>query len=283
MAGAVDKANSGWLGWKVIALLGRHRRTLAGLAVLIIIAAGLDITVPFVTQHLIDRIIHGLQSGQAGLLGVLIAAAAGIFLATALTRILRSFYNYRLMMAASQCEDEIKNAAFQNFLHLDASYHGAVNTGEVVGALDRGGTAIYTVLYEIMGQNLVPPLMVVVGVLVSLVLKNPWIALIVSLPLPAYLIAISRLGGRLHSHEQQVSKAFEAVTKESYDIASNVRVVKKFAQEREEAQTQRRLLHIARDKFYYGERLWALIENAQTVIATAGRVGVIGFGGYLVV
>ena len=38
----------------------------------------------------------------------------------------------------------------------------------------------------------------------------------------------------------------------------------------------------ARVKQYRGERLWALIENAQTFIATAGRVGVIGLGGYFV-
>jgi ATP-binding cassette, subfamily B, bacterial MsbA len=79
-----------------------------------------------------------------------------------------------------------------------------------------------------------------------------------------------------------VNSAFEAVSKESYDIASNVRVVKKFAQEKREASTQRKLMCIARLKQYRGERLWAVIENVQTYIATAGRVSVIGLGGYFV-
>ncbi|MDQ2774686.1 MAG: ABC transporter ATP-binding protein/permease [Acidobacteriota bacterium] len=282
MADAAVKTQTKWLGWKVISLLGRYRRTLAGLTCLILIAAGLDIAVPFLTQGLIDRIIRTLQTKEGGSIRVLIVAAAGIFLATGATRILRSFYNYRLLRAASQCEDEVKNAAFANFLRLDTAYHGSVNTGEVVGALDRGGTAIYTVLYEILGQNLVPPILVVVGVLTSLILKNPWIALIVSLPLPAYVLAISRMGKRLHTYEGEVNTAFEAVTKESYDIASNVRAVKKFAQEVNESRTQRGLLSFARNKHYQGERLWAYVENAQSFIATAGRVGVIGFGGYLV-
>jgi ABC-type multidrug transport system fused ATPase/permease subunit len=86
----------------------------------------------------------------------------------------------------------------------------------------------------------------------------------------------------MQNYEADVSSAFEAVTKESYDIASNVRAVKKFAQEQNEAETQRRLLHIARNKHYRGERLWAFVENSQSFIATAGRVGVIAFGGYLV-
>lgn len=212
----------------------------------------------------------------------LLFSAAGIFAATAGNRLLRSFYNYRLYHAVSQSEDEVKNAAFLNFLRLDTEYQGKTNTGEVVGSLDRGGTAIFIVLYEILGQNLVPPLLIFLGVMVALVVKNPYIALAVFLPLPAYVMTVGRLGRQMHGVEREVSSAFEAVSKESYDIASNVRLVKKFAREKHEAATQRKLLRIARAKQYRGERLWAVIENVQTWIATAGRVTVIGLGGYFV-
>jgi len=278
-----------WLGWKVISLMGRHGRTLAGLLVLILIAAGLDIAVPFLTRTVIDNVVQSLRSSFAKSLGAgggavrtLLLAALAIFAATAVTRLLRSFYNYRLFRAVSQSEDEAKNAAFANFLSLDTEFHSNVNTGEIVGALDRGGTAIFVVLYEVLGQNLVPPLLVAVGVLTALVLKNPLIAAIVFLPLPAYILIVGRLKQNMQKLELQVTRAFETVTSESYDIASNVRVVKKFSQEREEAATQRRLLNIARGKQFRGERLWALIENIQTLIATAGRVGVIAAGGFLV-
>ncbi len=271
-----------WPGWKIIALLKGYTPAMAGLLVLIIVAAGLDIVVPFLTRGLIDHIIQALQAGVGGSFRTLAFAAFGIFAATAVTRLLRSFYNYRLFRTAAECEDRVKNAAFANFLRLDTEYQSGVNTGEVVGALDRGGTAIFVVLYEILGQNLIPPMLVVAGVLVSLLLKNPWIALMVFLPLPAYVLTVGRLGRCMHDVEQQISRGFEAVTKESYDIASNARSVKKFGREKQEAMLQRQLLSSARDKHFRGERLWALIENAQTFIATAGRVGVIGLGGYFV-
>jgi ABC-type multidrug transport system fused ATPase/permease subunit len=275
-------AAQGWLGWKVISLLGKHRRRVAGLAVLILVASALDIAVPFLTQRLIDSILHSLKSHQGGYIRTLVIAAAAIFAATVTTRILRSFYNYRLVLVASRAEDEVKTAAFANFLSLDTAYHAKVNTGEIAGALDRGATAIFTVLNEVLGQNLFPPLLLVVGVLISLLSKNPWIALMVFTPLPAYVLAISRMGPRMQDTEQQVSRAFETVTKESYDIASNVRVVKKFGREPQESRTQQSLLHIARMKHHAAERLWAVVENLQSFIATAGRVGVIGVGGYFV-
>ncbi|MBV9306257.1 MAG: ABC transporter ATP-binding protein, partial [Acidobacteriaceae bacterium] len=201
---------------------------------------------------------------------------------TVVTRLLRSVYNYRLFRVISMAEDEVKNAAFANFLSLDTEYQGNVNTGEVIGALDRGGTASFVILYEIFGQNLLPPTLVLLGVLGALLMKNVWIAAIVFLPLPAYAIAVGRLAGRMHRLEYLISHAFERVTKESFDIASNVRVVKKFSRERQEARTQRELLYRARRHHYSGERMWAFIENVQSLFSTAGRVGVIAFGGFLV-
>ncbi len=274
--------NPKWLGWRVISLLNNHRPTVAALSLLIFVASGLDIAVPFLTRGIIDKILHSLGTQGGDSVRTLVSSALAIFAVTAVTRLLRSLYNYRLVLTASQAEDEVKNAAFANFLRLDTEFHAKVNTGEIVGALDRGGTAVFVILNEILGQNLLPPLLITIGVLVSLFLKNVWIALIVFAPLPAYLIAISRLGSRMQTVEQEVSRAFERVTKESYDISSNVRLVKKFGREREESNTQLGFLRLARAKHHTAERLWAVTENIQSFIATAGRVGVIALGGFLV-
>jgi ABC-type multidrug transport system fused ATPase/permease subunit len=157
-----------------------------------------------------------------------------------------------------------------------------VNTGEIVGTLDRGGTAVFVILNEVLGQNLLPPALITIGVLSCLFVKNFWIGCLVCLPLPVYALTVARLSHKMHDIERDLSRAFETVTKESYDIASNVRVVKKFGREQQEARAQRDLLHIARRHHFRSERLWAVVENAQTLIATAGRVTVILLGGYFV-
>jgi len=278
----VGQPNLRWIGWRVLSLLANQRAKLTGLAALTVAAAALDVTVPFLTRGIIDRIVHTVQSRQTGSAAMVVLAALAIFAATTGARLLRSLYNYRLFQTASQAEDEVKNRAFGNFLRLDTAYHRKVNTGEVVGALDRGGTAIFVVLYEVLGQNVLPPLLVVAGVLISLLAKNVWMAAIVFLPLPAYVISVTRLGGKMHEIERQVNRSFETVTQESYDIASNVRAVKQFSREKQEICKQRELLHVARGHHYRGERLWAVVENLQTLIATAGRVAIIAVGGWLV-
>lgn len=271
-----------WLGWRVISLFKRHRRGALALLGLILACTALDVTVPYLTRGVIDNVLWSLHSAKAEALRNLFLAGGAIFAATAINRLLRSVYNYKLVRTAAQCEDEVKNTAFGNFLKLDTAYHGKVNTGEIVGALDRGGTAVFVILNEVLGQNLVPPALITMGVLTCLFAKNFWIAVLVCLPLPAYVLTVTRLSHKMHTIERDLSSAFENVTKESYDIASNVRSVKKFAREEQEARTQRQLLHVARRHHFRSERLWAIVENAQTLIATAGRVSVIVLGGYFV-
>jgi subfamily B ATP-binding cassette protein MsbA len=271
------------LAVRVVSLLRNHVWVVGGLATLVVIAAGLDIAVPFLSQHLIDRVIHSLQSSPSGGYGWLLTTGLEIFAATALTRVIRSFYNYQLFRTAAAVEDKVKVAAFANFLRLDTCYQKSVNTGEVVGSLDRGGTAIFVVLFEILGQNLIPPVVVFLGVIGALIAKNGWIALAVVVPLPVYVMIVSRLGSRMQLQEQQVNHAFEEVTKESYDISSNVAIVKKFSQESRESARQRGLLQFARVRQFRAERLWACVENLQTCVSTLGRVAVICAGGYLVV
>ena len=103
--GAAVPGAQKWLGWKIISLIGRHRAIVAGLFVLIVIAAGLDIAVPFLTREVIDDVVHSLRSPRPGSVRTLVLAALAIFAATAFNRLLRSFYNYRLFRTASQCED----------------------------------------------------------------------------------------------------------------------------------------------------------------------------------
>ncbi|MBX5494939.1 MAG: ABC transporter ATP-binding protein [Bryobacteraceae bacterium] len=269
---------------RTLALFFEQRRKAFSLLALVVAAAALEITVPFVTQGLVDSLVGYFRepSRKVDAMSTVLFSAGGILLATAATKALRSYYNYELFKTTTRTEDEIKCRALENYLRLHALYHHQSNSGQLIGRIDRGGTAVYTILYDIFGQTLIPPAIIFTGVLIALAFKNIWIAIAVLLPVPLYLLAIRRLTARIYEVEQKVSEDFEEVAKESYDIASNVMTVKKFSREEDEVERQRRLLRRARSTQYGAERLWALIENAQTFFSAAGRVTVIGLGGLLV-
>src|SRR4051794_25724533 len=96
---------------RVLALLKGRKRTTAFLLVLIVVTSMLEITIPFLTQRLIDSIIRSVKRVDHFALPVLFTSLAAIFFSVAATRILRSVYNFNLFKTVTSTEDEVKSAA----------------------------------------------------------------------------------------------------------------------------------------------------------------------------
>jgi ABC-type multidrug transport system fused ATPase/permease subunit len=267
---------------RILALLHDQKKMVVFLVALIFTAAGLDILVPFFSQRLIDTLVNFLQTGGEAPYQALFLIAAGILVATVLNRIVSSIYNVKVFETVTRAEDKARHGAFERYLNLHALFHHGSSSGQLIGRIDRGAVAIYVILYEIIGHSLISPLITLIGVLVVLAVKSPWMALAVFLPLPIYMLVARRLTQRIYEIEQRVSDEYETVSKEAYDVAGNVLTVKKFSQEDAETANHVRLLHQMRTTQYEAERLWGIMETAQTVIATVGRIGVIILGGYFV-
>lgn len=268
--------------WKILSLLKTKKKEGIFLTGLIVVGTAFDITVPFVSQRLIDTLIGFLRDGGSAPMRLLLLSAAGILVATILNRVLKSAYDYKLFTLVTNLEDALRFKAFEKYLKLHVLFHHASSSGQIIGRIDRGGSAVYSILYEIFGQNLLPPLLVFLGVLGALLIKNPLVALVVFLPLPVYILLTNRIAERIYNIEKSVNDQFEYVSKEAYDVAGNVLTVKKFSQEEEETTRQKNMQAKAREIQYSAERLWNIIENIQTLIATLGRISIILIGGYFV-
>ena len=267
---------------RVLALLKDHKRTAVFLFLLIVIVQGTSISVPFISKTLIDALATYLKNGGALPWHILMYSSLGIFLATVLGSTIQSSYNYHLFKLVTKIEDRLRNAAFEKYLQLHALFHHSSSSGQIIGRIERGGIAIYAILNDVIGQNLLPPLIVFIGAFAALLYKNVWIALAVIAPFPIYFLITRKISNRIYEIEQQANDAFEEVSKESYDVAGNVLTVKKFSQEDSETGNQKHLMGKAREIQYGAERLWGIVENVQTTIATIGRVAVLALSGWFV-
>ncbi len=260
---------------RVIALVKDRKKTVVFLFGLVIVSQASNISVPFISRFLIDTLTDFLKNGGVLPWDIIIYSALGILAATLVTSVIQSSYNYHLFKLATDIEDNVRNKAFEKYLQLHALFHHGSSSGQIIGRIERGGSAIYAILNDIVGQNLLPPLVIFVGSFAALLYQNVWIAIAVLAPFPIYLLVTKKLSNRLSEIEQQANEAFENVSKEMYDVAGNVLTVKKFSQEIVETDKERILMHKAREIQYSAERLWEIIENMQTVIATTGRMAVL--------
>lgn len=267
---------------RITRLLSHRKSTVALLFLLIIIASGFDIVVPFISKELIDRLIAFFNGAGAAPIRFLMFSAGGILAATVLSKAIKATYDYHLFKMVTGLEDMLRHKVFEKYLKLHALFHHGASSGQIIGKLERGAVAIYIILFELFGQNLLPPIIIFTGVLAVLVFKSPLIALAVFLPLPIYLASVKKLTDKIYITEKQALDEFEAVEKETYDVATNVLTVKKFSQEEAEVRHQVAGRAEARVIQYGAERLWNVLEGIQTLVATAGRIGVILLAGFFV-
>lgn len=267
---------------RVLTLLKSHKKEALVLLFLIILTSLFDLVAPFISQKLIDRLISFFTAGGEAPFTLLIFSAIGILVATIFGRVSRAIYDYRIFKLTTRVEDKTRYESFEKYLRLHVLFHHGVSSGQIIGRIERGATALYAIIHDVFGHHLFPPLVMFAGVIATLLIKNPFVALVVFLPLPIYIFVIQHYSNRIYEIEREANEKFEAVSKEGYDVASNVLTVKKFSQEHAETKKQIRLQASARETQYRAEKLWSIIESIQTAIATTGRLGVILVSGFLV-
>ena len=78
----------------------------------------------------------------------------GILVATLVTSVIQSSYNYHLFKLVTDLEDRASNVAFEKYLQLHALFHHGSSSGQIIGRIERGRNAIYSILNDVIGQNL---------------------------------------------------------------------------------------------------------------------------------
>lgn len=261
----------------------KEKKIVLLLFVLMIAAASFDVAAPFIAQDLIDKLVAAFTSKQLLPFSIIAAAAFGIFAVTVAANLLNTWYDYRLFTFVTTLEDTLRFRAYERYLSLHVLYHHEVNSGQIIGRIDRGASGVYEILRDIIGKFIIQPTMTVGIIAVVLFVKDPLIAILVVAPLPLYIAVIVPLAERIYKTEKRAHDIFEEFNREEYDVASNVLTVKHFSQETRETGRQKVMRAAGRELQYKAERYWKASEILQTSVSTLGRVAVIMVGGYFTI
>ena len=267
---------------RILSFLKDRKRTVVFLLFLIALSQAASIIVPFISRVLIDTMTNYIVHGGSLPWHILAYCVFGILVLSVTSSMLQSNYNYHLFETVTQVEDKLRSQAFEKYLQLHSLFHNEASSGQIIGRIERGGVSFYTILNDLIGQTIIPPILIFIGSFVALLYENAWIALAVLVPFPIYILATRNISNKIYLIEQQTNDAFETISKDLYDVASNVLTVKKFSQEDVETETHQKLMLDARDIQYGAERLWEKVENIQTVISAVGRVVVLSLSAWFV-
>ena len=261
---------------RCLSYLRPHRAPVVGAYLLLLINNGITLGMPLIIGHTVDQ---GIRAGDASV----IRWGAVALLALALLRGVLTFLLGRWTEVASQnVAHDLRNAIHGKLQSLSFSYHDQAETGQLlaraIGDVDRvrflTGRAIL---------RLVEVVTLVLGIAIAMMVMNLCLALptLVIVPL---LTSVALTFGRLYrplwgAIREQISE----LTAHLEQNLRGSRIVKAFAQEAAEI----RRFDTANAKFFdlhmIASRTRAMYLPLLRLIASAGIIAVILYGGQLVI
>jgi len=261
---------------RCLAYLRPYGLYVAGAYLFLLLNNGISLAMPLVIRSIVDQGIRA-QNAETIRWGVL--ALMGI---TLLRGIFTYFFGRWTEVASQSVAYDLRNAIHQKLQSLSFSYHDRSEAGQLlaraIGDVDRvrflTGRAVL---------RMVEVVTLVIGIAVSMLILNTSLALLTLLTVPILAYAALRFGTRFRPISRIIQQQVAKMTTRLEQNLRGARVVKGFAQE--EAETERfevetqKLLDLNLD----AARLRSTSLPLLQLIASAGTILVLLYGGRLVI
>ncbi len=206
-------------------------RTLATLAVLIAIMAGLQQVSPFVSKQITDLLIDEGLAGFNSILLLLLLVLVTKFIQTGLNRLTWFMTNIFVV----KFEIHLKKIGFDHLMGLSLSYYNEQATGKVMSKLDRGVNRIINIVNN-SGMHFLPS---VTSALISFIIavNYEWrLAFLIILGFVPY-IAINRWRFKKNNElERQEYKLYDNQYSHFWEVLNSMSLIKAFRAEGYERQ-----------------------------------------------
>ncbi len=236
----------------------------------------LSVVIPQLIRHIVDR---GIRDRDTGLLGWSVLSLIGLTLVKGGL----SFVQNRWVEISSQSVAyDVRNAIHQKLASLSFSYHDRTETGQLLSRAVQDVERI-RFLTGRASMRLLDGTVLLLGTMVALVLMNTRLALLVLVTMPLLVHRAFVFARRYRPLSTDIQQQLAVLTARLEQNLRGARVVKAFAQEKAEVERFDR----ENARWFYlsalASRLRAINAPLLTLIANAGLVFIIWYGGSLVI
>ena len=243
-----------------------YKSAVTGIIFLGILSAIASLIGPKIFQYIIDGLPAGTLSFERAALFAILSAAA-ILLSAIFTQIAEKLSFF----IATQVEDTWRYTSLLRFYQLPLKWHDQHDSGEIGAKIDRGGSAIWSILYEIFGQNLIVLFITLVFILGYITWQYPSFILLFILPIPVYIAVTYIVSNKIAAMQIGINKIDHRANRTFYDGVGNLRYVKTFGKEYSETQKYATIWDAYHRAEYNVIRLWAYQSSLQKLIETITR------------
>ena len=233
--------------------------------------SGFSFAFPQLLQSIIDDLIYGHKTNYLGLAALL----AGAFL-------LRDLFNSLRIRINNIFEQNVifdmRRDVFARLQRLPVGYFDQRASGDLMTRVIEDVNAVERVLIDGTEQGTVASLSLV-GVLAVLFYKNPFLAAVALIPIPALTGGVMWYTLTAHRRYRAQRQASSAMSASLMDSLQGIRQIKAFGREEHEDGRFAQRADALRQANLGVMRVWAVYSPAMTFAASLGTALVLWFGG----
>jgi ABC-type multidrug transport system fused ATPase/permease subunit len=262
--------------WRCLAYLRPYSRLTAGAYLALLGINALALTIPQFIRWIVDR---GIGGQDARLLGWSVLTLLGL---TVIRGGLTFVQGQWTETASQSVAYDLRNAIHRKLADLSFSYHDRTETGQLLSRAVQDVERIRFVTGRAF-LRLTDGAVLLLGTAAMLAWMNPRLALLALSTMPLLGWRAFHYGRRLRPLSLAIQQQLAVLTTRLEQNLRGARVVKAFAQEEAEIERFDRENDWWFDLSAHSVRLQAFNEPLIDLIANAGVVFIIGYGGFLVI
>jgi ATP-binding cassette subfamily B multidrug efflux pump len=236
---------------------------------------GLSLIVPQILQNVIDK---GLQAGESAFLIQSALILVGLGFGTAF---LNLGQRYLTEWLGAKIGYDLRNAMYDRIQYLPFSYHDHTTTGQLINRCIEDVKSVQSFAGDSLVQS-VQLVLVSVGVVTLLIIRNPTLALVALLPLIPMVLMTSDFGMRVTHLFYDVDNTLGDLSAQLQENVTGAQVVRAFAREPHEIKRFDTI-----NLSYFKARVKVISEMSKvmpttTLLITIGTILILMVGGPMV-
>ena len=250
---------------RVARLLRPYRRKIALVLVAVVVSAGLQSLVPFLTRAVFDDALFRVDGGdpRLGLLGWLVAGMCAIPVATALIGIGQ---NWLTSTVGNSAMADLRGDLFDHLQRMELAFFTATKTGAIQSRLANDVAGVRTVLTD-TATTIVQNSVTVTAALVAMVLLSWQLTLLTLVLMPLFVwlqLRVGRRRQRLARKTQESLSEMTAITEEALSV-SGILLAKVFNRSASEVEryreANRRQTRLQVEQAMTGRAFFAVVQT----------------------
>lgn len=241
-------------------------------AVAVVLANALQLTTPYLTKQVFDKLEQKSPVGE-----ILWYAVAIVGLAL-LAGIFRFFMRRTIIWMSRRLEYDLRQELFDHLLTLSPSYYDRTRTGDIMARMTSDLEAVRMMI----GPGVMQIANTVVTVTVALsfmIVLSPKLTLYAMVPALIVPYLVNRLGNMVHKKYVRIQEHLSTLTAVAQENLAGVRVVKAYRQEEEEIRNFAAISSKYVDLNLDMARLYGVLFPLIIFIGSLLNLSVLYFGG----